>query len=189
MIAERDGQWILARSYAERAKSQFEQLSDNVIVGRLLNNLGLLELLLGKPDQAVARLNEAFSTVLDTGDDDELATVISSLSLVSLRTGDPASAEKHARHALTVLGAREDRTEEIGSVHLTLGRALLELGRFEEAEEALAMAEDAFAQLSSGSHSAAAWLAQGDLAQRRGDDSGAATLFRRSAEALQDYRL
>jgi tetratricopeptide (TPR) repeat protein len=189
LIAERDGQWVLARTYAERAKLQFEESNDSAIVGKLLNNLGLLELLLGKPSEAVARLNEAFSIVLDTGDDDDLATVISSLSHVCLRTGDPATAEKHARHALTVLGSRDDRTEEIGSVHLTLGRALLELGRFDEAEEALATAEDAFAQLSSGSHSAAAWLAQGDLAQRRGDDSGAAALYRRSAEALQDYRL
>jgi tetratricopeptide (TPR) repeat protein len=189
LIAERDGQWILARTYAERAKSQFEESSDRAIVGKLLNNLGLLELMLGKPEQAVKRLNEAFAIVLDTGDDDDLATVISSLSHVCLRTGDAETAEKHARHALTVLGTRDDRVEEIGSVHLTLGRALLELGRFDEAQEMLAKAEDAFAQLSSGSHSAAAWLAQGDLARRRGDDSGAATLFRRSAEALQDYRL
>jgi tetratricopeptide (TPR) repeat protein len=189
MIAERDGQWIRARTYAEQAKSQFEQSNDRAVVGKLLNNLGVLELHLGRPEQAVARLNEAFAIVLDTGDDDDLATVISSLSQVSLRTGDAEAAEKHARHALTVLGSRDDRVEEIGNVHLTLGRALLELGSFEEAEEVLAKAEDAFAQLSSGSHSAAAWLAQGDLAQRRGDDGAAAALFRRSAEALQDYRL
>ena len=37
-----------------------------------------------------------------------------------------------------------------------------------------AEAEDAFDQLSSGSHRAAAWVAQGDLAQRRGDDQQAA---------------
>ena len=55
-----------------------------------------------------------------------------------------------------------------------LGRALLEQGRLDEAEAALGDAEDAFAQLSSGSHQAAAWVAQGDLAQRRGDDHGAA---------------
>ena len=69
-----------------------------------------------------------------------------------------------------------------------LGRALLEQGRLDEAEETLAEAEDALAQLSSGSHRAAAWVAQGDLAQRRGDDRGAAALYRRAAEALQDFR-
>ena len=69
-----------------------------------------------------------------------------------------------------------------------LGRALLEQDRLDEAETALAEAEDAFAQLSSGSHRAAAWVAQGDLAQRRGDDRRAATLYRRAAETLQDFR-
>ena len=44
------------------------------------------------------------------------------------------------------------------------------------------------AQLSSGSHRAAAWVAQGDLARRRADDAGAAELYRRAAEALQDFR-
>ena len=78
--------------------------------------------------------------------------------------------------------------DEIGNARLVLGRALLEQERLDEAGSALAEAEDAFAQLSSGSHRAAAWVAQGDLAQRRGDDREAATLYRRAAEALQDFR-
>jgi hypothetical protein len=52
----------------------------------------------------------------------------------------------------------------------------------------LAEAEDALAQLSSGPHRAAAWVAQGDLAMRREDDRQAAVLYRRAAEALQDVR-
>ena len=78
--------------------------------------------------------------------------------------------------------------DEIGNARLVLGRALLEQGRLDEAEEVLAEAEDAFSQLSSGPHRAAAWVAQGDLAQRRGDDRKAAVLYRRAAEALQDFR-
>ena len=78
--------------------------------------------------------------------------------------------------------------DEIGNARLVLGRALLEQDRLDEAEAALAEAEDALAQLSSGSHRAAAWVAQGDLAQRRGDDRAAAALYRRAAEALQDFR-
>ena len=84
--------------------------------------------------------------------------------------------------------AREDRIDEIGNARLVLGRALLEQDRLDEAETALAEAEDALAQLSSGPHRAAAWVAQGDLAQRRGDDRQAAVLYRRAAEALQDFR-
>jgi hypothetical protein len=42
--------------------------------------------------------------------------------------------------------------------------------------------------MSSGSHRAEAWIAQGDLATRRGDDRKAAELYRRAADALQDVR-
>ena len=28
LIAERDGHWVLARTYAERAKAQYEELTD-----------------------------------------------------------------------------------------------------------------------------------------------------------------
>ena len=188
LIAERDGHWVLARTYAERAKAQYEELTDRMNVGRLLNNLGGLEFLLGKPEQAIARLQEAFGVVLEHGNDDDVATVVSSLAQVSLKTGDAAAAEGHARHALDRLGNREDRIDEIGNARLVLGRALLDQDRLDEAEEMLAQAEDALAQLSSGPHRAAAWVAQGDLAQRRGDDRQAASLYRRAAEALQDFR-
>ena len=114
--------------------------------------------------------------------------MVSSLAQVYLRTGDPAAAEEHARHALRGLDGREDRNDEIGNARLVLGRALLEQERLDEADRALAEAEDALSQLSSGPHRAAAWVAQGDLAQRRGNDRAAATLYRRAAEALQDFR-
>jgi tetratricopeptide (TPR) repeat protein len=188
LIAERDGHWVLARTYAERAKAQYEELSDRMNVGRLLNNLGGLEFLLGKPEEAIARLTEAFGVVLEHGNDDDIATVVSSLAQVSLKTGDATGAEEHARHALHRLGTREDRLDEIGNARLVLGRALLDQERLDEAEEMLTQAEDALAQLSSGPHRAAAWVAQGDLAQRRGDDRQAASLYRRAAEALQDFR-
>jgi tetratricopeptide (TPR) repeat protein len=77
---------------------------------------------------------------------------------------------------------------EVGNARLVLGRALLEQDRLDEAEVAFAEAEDAFAKLSSGSHRAAAWIAQGDLATKRGDERRAAVLFRRAAETLQDFR-
>jgi tetratricopeptide (TPR) repeat protein len=188
LIAERDGHWVLARTYAERAKSLFEELADRLTVGRLLNNLGGLEFLLGRPEQAIVRLNESFELALEHGNDDDVATVVSSLAQVRLRTGDPVAAEEHARHALRRLGTREDRLDEIGNARLVLGRALLAQDRLDEAESVLGEAEDAFAQLSSGAHNAAAWIAQGDLAQRRGDDRAAAALYRRAAETLQDFR-
>ena len=67
-------------------------------------------------------------------------------------------------------------------------RKLLEQDRIDEAEEAFHAAEGCFDQLGSASLRAAAWVARGDLATRRGDDRLAAHLYRTAAEALQDVR-
>jgi tetratricopeptide (TPR) repeat protein len=188
LIAERTGHWVLARSYAERAKAQYEELSDQANVGKLLNNLGGLNFLLGKPEEAVSQLKDAYRVLLDAGSEADAGYVVSSLAQVHLRTGEVKLAEEQARHALELLGDRVDVLDEIGNAQLALGRSLLEQERLDEAEEMFKSAEASFEQLSSVSHRAAAWVAQGDLAVRRGEDRHAAHLYRRAAEALQDFR-
>lgn len=187
-IADREGHWVLARSYAEKAKAAYEELADRINVARLTNNLGMFHFLLGRPEQAVEKLKEAVSIALDNGSDAEAAQAISSLAQVHLRTGDPVLAEEQVRHALSLLEEREDFLEEVGGSRLVLGRALLDQDRLDEAEAELATAERCFEQLASASHRAAAWVARGDLAARRGDDQTAARLYRNAAEALQDFR-
>jgi tetratricopeptide (TPR) repeat protein len=179
---------VLARTYAEKAKVQYEELSDRANVGRLLNNLGGLEFLLGKPEQAVDHLKHSFAVALELGHEEEAATAISSLAQVHLRTGDVKRAEEQALHALELIGDRKNMINEVGNARLVLGRALLEQDRLDEAEVAFGDADDAFSKLSSGSHRAAAWIAQGDLASKRGDERRAAVLYRRAAETLQDFR-
>jgi tetratricopeptide (TPR) repeat protein len=188
LIAERTGHWVLARSYAERAKAQYEELADQANVGKLLNNLGGLNFQLGKPQEAIKHLKDAYRVLLEVGDDTDAGHVVSSLAQVHLRTGEPKLAEEQARHALDLLDGRVDHLDEIGNAQLVLGRALLEQERLDEAETMFNEAEASFEQLSSASHRAAAWIAQGDLAVRRGEDRGAAHLYRRAAEALQDFR-
>src|SRR5690348_15745059 len=188
MVADREGHWVLARTYAEKARAAYEELSDRVNVGRLTNNLGGLNFLLGKTDEAVALLKEAFAIALDNGIEQDAAQAISSLAQIHLRTGEVEQAEEQARHALQLLADREDYLDEIGSAQLVLGRALLSQDRLDEAESAFTAAEQSFGQLGSASHRAAAWVARGDLAARRGDDRLAAHLYRTAAEALQDVR-
>ena len=188
IVADREGHWVLARSYAERAKAHYEEIADRRNLGRLLNNLGGLNFLLGKPEEAVTFLKDAFRVALDLGNDAEAAQAVSSLAQVHLRTGDIPLAEEQARHALRLLEGRVDFLDEIGNAQLVLGRSLLEQGRLDEAHDAFAVADANFEQLSSISHRAAAWVAQGDLATRRGDDRAAAHLYRKAAEALQDVR-
>src|SRR5881394_3717064 len=119
VLAERDGHWVLARTYAEKAKAQYEELSDRANIGRLLNNLGGLEFLLGKPEAAVEHLKHSFAVALEVG------------------------REEQAVHALQLIGDRENMIDEVGNARLVLGRALLEQERLDEAEVAFAEAEDA----------------------------------------------
>jgi len=188
IIADREGHWVLARSYAERAKAAYEELSDRGNLGRLLNNLGGINFLLGHPEEAVDFLKDAVRIALEVGNDAEAAHAVNGIAQVHLRTGEIKRAEEQARYALELLGDRVDEMSEIGNAQLVLGRALLEQDRLDEADEAFQAGESAYDQLSSGSHRASAWVAQGDLAARRGDDRGAARLYRQAADALQDVR-
>jgi tetratricopeptide (TPR) repeat protein len=188
IIADREGHWVLARSYAERAKAAYEELSDRGNLGRLLNNLGGINFLLGHPEEAVDFLKDAVRIALEVGNDAEAAHAVNGIAQVHLRTGEIKRAEEQARYALELLGDRVDEIGEIGNAQLVLGRALLEQDRLDEADEAFQAGERAYDQLSSGSHRASAWVAQGDLAARRGDDRAAARLYRQAADALQDVR-
>ncbi|HEU5362590.1 MAG TPA: tetratricopeptide repeat protein [Gaiellaceae bacterium] len=188
VLAERDGHWVLARQYAEKARAHYEEIADRGNVGRLLNNLGAMDFLLGSPDDAIERFKQAYAIALEVDRSEDAAGAVSSLAQVHLRTGDVKRAEEQARHALEIMGDREDMLDQIGAARLVLGRALLEQQRLDDAGQAFDDAEDAFAKLSSVSHRAAAWIAQGDLATRRGDERRAAVLYRRAAEALQDFR-
>ncbi|HSE80331.1 MAG TPA: transcriptional regulator [Gaiellaceae bacterium] len=187
LIAERTGNWVLARSYAEKAKAIYEDFRDQANVGKLLNEIGALNFQLGKPEEAIAYLKQSFKVLIDVGDDIDAARVINSLAQVHLGTGRIDLAEEQSRQALEMLDGRVDHLDEIGNAQLVLGRSLMEQNRLDEAEEQLAAAEQSFDQLSSASHRARAWMAQGDLAGRRGDDRRAARLYRCAAEALQDF--
>src|SRR5512141_363056 len=156
LVADREGHWVLARSYAEKARAAYEELADRVYVGQLTNNLGGLNFLLGKTDEAIGLLKEAFGIALETGRDADAAQAISSLAQIHLRTGNIDQAEEQARHALQLLenAGNEAYLDEVGNVQLVLGRALLEQDRLDEAEAAFSAAEASLGQLGSAGHRA-----------------------------------
>ena len=188
LVAERTGHWVLSRNYAERAKNLFQELDDERTVGRLLNNLGGLSLLLGKPEQAIEQLKASFAAAVEVDSQADAGQAVNGLATVYLRLGDWAAAEENAREALRLLDGREDFLDEIGQAQVVLGRSLLERDCFDDAEVSFRSADATFEQLSSISHRAGAWVALGDLAARRGEDAEAARLYRNAAEALQDLR-
>jgi tetratricopeptide (TPR) repeat protein len=188
LVAEREGHLGLARSYAERAKARYEEIADRVTVGRLLNNIGGLTHMLGRPEEAIGYLKDSLRVLLDEGSDVEAAHVVCSLAEIHLETGRFEEAESEARKSLELLDGRLDYLSEIGTAQLALGRSLVEQDRLDEAQDILRAADRSFEQLASVSHRASAWIALGDLAHRRDDDREAARLYRKAAEALQDVR-
>ncbi len=188
LVADREGHAGLARSYAERARSRYEEIADRAMVGRLLNNLGAFTYMLGKSEEAVEYLKDALRVLLEQGSDVEAAHVVCSLAEIHLGMGRFEDAESEARSSLDLLGDRVDYIQEIGTAQLALGRSLMEQDRLDEAQDILRAADRSFEQLASAGHRASAWIALGDLASKRDDDRGAARLYRQAAEALQDVR-
>jgi tetratricopeptide (TPR) repeat protein len=188
LIAQRQGHWVLSRNYAQRAKELYQELNDERNVGRLLLNLGGLTLLLGDEDQAVEHLKASFATALEMDSPADAAQALEGLAMVHLRRAEYDEADELARKALDLLQGREDFLHEVCPSQLVLGRALMERGRFDEAEDCFRAADAAAEQLGSISHRTEAWVALGDLAARRGLDGEAARLYRSAAEALQEIR-
>ena len=188
LIAQRQGHYVLSRSYANRARELYQQVNDERNVGRLLLMLGGLTLLLGDEEHAVEHLKASYSRALDTDSPADAAQALEGLARVHLNRGEYDQADELARNALGLLQGREDYLHEVCPSQLVLGRALMERGRLDEAEECFRAADAAAEQLASISHRTEAWVALGDLAARRGEDREAARLYRNAAEALQEIR-
>lgn len=184
LVHERMGNWLRARRDGERARDLFADLGDRANVGRMLNNLGGLAHLLGDSPRALELLDESFLIAVETGSSADAGHVLCSLAEVRLAADELEGAERDARKALELFDRRIDYLHEIGIAQLTLGRALLEQGRSDEAEVEIRAAERSFAEIRSPGHEAAASIAQGDLAAKRGLVGEAAGRYREAASAL-----
>ena len=106
-----NGHWVLARNYAERAKDEYERLADKLNYGRMMNNLGGLNFLLGNPDEAARFLKDAFHVALDN--DDRPTPLRHQLARpCPSRDGPAEQSEEQARKALELLGGREDHSRD-----------------------------------------------------------------------------
>src|SRR3954451_9575563 len=188
LVAERRNEYTRAREHAERSKALFERVADHEYVGKLLNNLGQLRAITGRPDEAVPLLREAFRIAVEQDNRIDAAFAASSLASARLHSGDHEGAVESANRAIELLASREEFRQELGNARLVAGRAHLACGRVDEAERSFMAAADCFAAVESISHMAGAWVAIGDVAAERGDQARAADLYRRAAEALQDVR-
>jgi tetratricopeptide (TPR) repeat protein len=187
LVAERSGDRLMARFYGEKAETIFRELDDRRMLPRILNNLGGLLFLLEDEVGALLYLDEAMQIALTEGNHADAAQATSSAAQIHLRRDRPELAEHQARNALSVLAGRVDFLDEIGNAQLVLGRALVEQGRYLDADAALRESEAAYTRLGSTSHVAAVWVAQGDLLNASGDCTAGAERYRAAAQSLQDF--
>jgi tetratricopeptide (TPR) repeat protein len=137
LVAEREGRFVLARTYAERARAKYEEAEDQFQLAKVLNNLGLCHALLGKQDEALASLKRAFNIFLDLGVNEWSGGAISSIASLYLEAGDPVKAEEQAKYALELIGDEAVDLEQVGEARLVLGKALLAQNQLDEAERVL----------------------------------------------------
>ena len=188
LVAERRNEYTRAREHAERSKALFERVADHEYVGKLLNNLGQLRAITGKPEEAVPLLRESFRIAVEQDNRIDAAFAASSLASARMHSGDLEGAIESGYRAIELLSSREEYREEEGNAQIVIGRASLALGRLDQAEVSFKAAADCFAAVETVSHLAGAWVALGDVAHSRGEADRAAELYRQAAEALQDVR-
>ena len=112
-------------------------MADHEYVGKLLNNLGQLHAITGKPDKAVPLLRESFRIAVEQDNRVDAAFAASSLASARLHTGDLEGAIESANRAIELLGDREEYREEEGNARMVMGRALmLSSDPFDQAERA-----------------------------------------------------
>ena len=143
LIAQRQGHYVLSRSYAQRAKELYQQVNDERNVGRLPLMLGGLTLLLGDEEQRRRAPEGVVFGALDTDSPADAAQALEGLARVHLNRGEYDQADELARKALALLQGREDYLHEVCPSQLVLGRALMERGRLDEAEECFRAADAA----------------------------------------------
>ena len=187
IVAERQRQWLLARYYAEQALALATKCGDTLATARILNNIGGICFLLGDVEEAKRKLETAAAKADEAGSTADLAQAVSSLAQVYLRTGHPGEACVRAERAASLLAGRIDFLDELGNAQLVVARALAAEDDYAGAASWLDQADRSFTALGSTSHIAAAWIARGDFARDTGDPATAADLYRRAADALQDF--
>src|SRR6478752_5365600 len=88
LVAERRNEYTRAREHAERSKALFERVADQEYVGKLLNNLGQLRAITGKPEEAVPLLRESFRIAVEQDNRIDAAFAASSLASARMHSGD-----------------------------------------------------------------------------------------------------
>jgi predicted ATPase/class 3 adenylate cyclase len=150
-----------------------------------LKAAGLItQFVLADPERADAYWARGQSVAEDLGDAGAIAWIEDRRSGVDWDRGDFESGIRHFGARAKHYGERGDRLGEADALHL-LGENLRDLGRFDEAEKALADADALFRELGLELGVANNTHSRADLALDRGDGAEALRLYREALEVVR----
>lgn len=152
----------------KRALKLSSDLGDGGGVAHARNSMGLIYIMQDKMIEANAVLRLALEYYSQTADVTQHALVLANLSTARRGLGHPEDALKLGREAVELADSIGDRGTQSHAL-VQIGRALVDLKRFDEAEAALLEAENAASLTSSGHKIAQVYQAYVDLYAASGD--------------------
>ncbi|HMV99149.1 MAG TPA: sigma 54-interacting transcriptional regulator [Acidobacteriota bacterium] len=146
-------------------------VADHISIGKLLNNLAMVEIEEGNIHKAVANYERAIEHWSQTKDRNLLGIAYNNLADAQLGIGEWQRAETSLKMAFDLATGINKRTESV--VLDTLGELYLRQGRFQDAERCVRRAIELALETGIKSIEAMGWETLGDvfLAQNRVDDA------------------
>lgn len=186
VLAER-GQLEEALDMSRRARMLMEGLNSRRVVGKFHTAYAYLCLEVSPPRlrEAETHLNLAEAILSEVNAHAERAFVTTERGRLALFRRDPKRAIVEADRTLT-----EESAEQLeqGRAYFVRGRALAELGRYDEARESFDHALEIFGTHDASNQLGSTWREIGELAASRGDPDGAMEAFRVALDTFSPRR-
>jgi tetratricopeptide (TPR) repeat protein len=186
MLEERRREFAKATEYALRARDLMMDLGDQQETARLLDDLGEIKNLMGKPAEAVQCFEDGLDLLKTVDDPVTRCHVLNGFAETQLALGDTRRALELTNKSLAIMEGRDGQADLKGGAHLIRARAFLVLGQLDESHVELEAAKRAYASLEQARLTSQVFLLEGDLLMAETRPEEAAAVYRRSSEILQD---
>jgi tetratricopeptide (TPR) repeat protein len=133
-ILERQGRRTSARGFAELALESFQAIGDQAGVALALNQIGRLDILLDRPDEAVAVFRRTMELCRELSNEAGEASAAVGLGLAGHRLGDYAQAARWCEYAAELYGRLGDQDAQVRTL-IHVGDARLALGQAQAARQ------------------------------------------------------
>lgn len=158
---------------------------DTTDVAFVVHNLGVLDLMAGRHDEAHARFQRALATYAQVDDDWGVSRAANNLGAIATLAGDGETALGWGRRAMEA-SERIGNHRGVAGAAINLGIASESLGSFDEAVAYYRTALETYRKMNDPRGESSAWTNLGHVAERRGDDHAAREAYERSLTLKRD---